>query len=249
MRGDCPVSLPKAPPGNGGRRSYTHFHYCATEPGQQWTAWIAGPCEWYECHPSKRTKPCVHVMTDGKVPCKWCGLAAPIETCGYQALYREVDARPVFVVLHNYTRERVDALKLHERVVIGREGNQSDGVWVAKALKPQPFFTSTLKERMVASDLTETLLRVWGINELTEWYRKQFPSSREHDTPAPPAKLLEQLVAAPDHGDEPSDVPLLGTSWLGRLPPDAKAEIARRRNEEFVKKNGNGKHTNGNGKK
>lgn len=239
------MSLPKAPPGEGGRSSYTHFHYCATDPAKQWHAWIAGACEWYECHPSKRTKPCVHIMTSGTLPCKYCAMGLPIETCGYQSLYREVDARPVFVVLHNYTRERVDSLKLHERVVVGREASQSDGVWVARALKPQPLFVTTLKERMRPSDLTETLLRVWGLPELVEWYRREFPESREHDRQKPHANLLEKAMNTIDQEQEEQDTPLLGDSFLKGLPVDQQKEIARRRNEAFVRENGNGKHKNG----
>ena len=76
------------------------------------------------------------------------------------------------VVVHGYSREQVDALKLHDRTLIGRGLSENDGVYALRALSPTPRYQSTLTERMKPVDLTETLLRVWGIPELTDWYRR-----------------------------------------------------------------------------
>lgn len=184
------MSLPTQPPTGGGERAYVHFHYCNTEPGAKWHAYIAGACMWFWCHPSRRTKPCLHIITEGKLECPKCGSAVAPQLIGYQPLYREIDSRPVFIVLHEYTRETVDKLALHTRVIVGREASQSDGVWLMKALSPNPVFSSTLRERQRGADLSETLLRVWGIPALTTWYRGWNDTARTISAP-------EELSMAP----------------------------------------------------
>lgn len=165
------MSLPQIPSEGEAGRAYTHFHYCSTEPGKKWHAWVAGPSMWFFSHPSKRSKPCLKVLTSGKLDCPRCASDVVPQWLGYLPLYREVDARPVMIVLHEYTREQVEKLRLHERVIVGREDSQSDGVYVTPALTHNPVFQSTLKERLKDADLSETLLRVWNIPELTQWYR------------------------------------------------------------------------------
>lgn len=159
--------------------SELHFRYTGTPLGATWHAWIAGPPQWFWCHTMHRTKPCVKELTGGQVECSNCGQKRAAQKVGYLGVYREVDARPILVVLHEEQLERADALQLHQRVMIGREDNKADGVWVAPALKATPLYQTTLAERMNEADLTETLLRVWAIPELVEWYRRE-----EKKTPA-----------------------------------------------------------------
>lgn len=163
-----------------------HFRYVGTKIGSTWHGWIAGPPQWYWCHTMHRTKPCLKELTDGQVECALCGQARAPQNVGYLGVYREVDAKPVLVVLHDEQMERADQLRLHERVLIGREDNAADGVWVSPALKPQPAYHTTLKERMVACDLTNTLLKLWALPELTAWYRKgEQPAASKKYVPKP----------------------------------------------------------------
>ena len=196
------MPLPQHPPGSGGKRARVHYCYVSTQPGQNWHAWIAGPCHWFLSHTKGRSQPCVEEMTDGEIHCERCAAGHQCEVIGYQPLYREVDCKPVMVIVHEYGREAIDALKLHQRVTVGRGAEQSDGVYVTPALKSEPRYTSTLPERMRPADLAETLLRVWRIPELAEWYRQT------HGTPdapllAPPKKALPLF----DHGDPPPEIP------------------------------------------
>lgn len=169
------MPIPTKPPGGGGQTPRVHFTYLATPRGDRWHAWIAGPCHWFDAHTKGKSKPCLTVMCGGALECPRCTPLDPVEEIGYQPLYREVDGRPCMVIIHEHSRERVDQLKLHARVCVGREEEASAAVWVAPALVATPKYQTTLAERMRPADLTETLLRVWSIPALTEWYRKNNP--------------------------------------------------------------------------
>lgn len=186
------MSLPQSPPGRGGRRPHVHWVYIPTAPGKTWHAWIAGSCHWFLCHTKGKTKPCLHALTGGELTCDKCSPFEVGQVVGYQPLYRETDARPCMVIVHEYTRELMDKFRLHSRVAVGRGEGSTDGVWVNTALKHEPFFRSSLPERNQPADLTETLLRVWAIPELTEWYRQTHGRSdnavsQPLPAPAPPA--------------------------------------------------------------
>lgn len=196
------MALPQVPPGGGGRKSHVHFGYVNTGFGKNWHAYMAGPVHWFACHAKGKTKACVSVMTGGELHCERCAAGQPTEETGYVPLYRELDSKPTMVIVHEYTREATDALKLHQRVIVGRGEDVADGVYVVPALKPEPRFQTTLKERMVAADLTETLLRVWGIPELVEWYRQTHghqvaPAAPPAKPPAPPPKRSDGLPFSP----------------------------------------------------
>lgn len=117
------------------------------------------------------------------------------EETGYQPLYREVDAKPVMVIVHGYAREVVDAIGLHKRVLVGRGSDITDGVYVIPALQPLPRYHSTLPERMVPADLTETLLRVWRMPQLVDWYQQT------QGRPATPASAGVKPKTAPLKSD------------------------------------------------
>jgi hypothetical protein len=222
-------------PGDGGKQRRVHFVHVPTKNNQTWHAHVAGPCHWYECHTKGRTKPCLHWLTQGQIVCERCASTAPPEDIGYQPLYRELDGRPCFVVVHDYARDLIDALKLHQRVVVGRGAEQSDGVWITAALNPRPLYETRRAEFLRPADLTETLLRVWGLPELTDWYdRTQRASDNTVSLPKgtalkPDGKPFapHMQAAAKRNGfdvvpddDEPGDVNRIALERvMGRIPP------------------------------
>lgn len=150
---------------------HTHFHYVSTKCGESWHAWKAGDAVWFQCHQKGRTKPCLNAVTNGVLACPYC--TDPnnrVALTGYLPLFREVDARPVFVVLHDYLFERIEDLKHLERVVVARGRVQSDGVSVCRAPVQSPRYHSTLPERMRPMDLIPALICIWNIPELAAWY-------------------------------------------------------------------------------
>lgn len=181
------MSLPQSGPEKGQNR-YVHFRYVSTPNGSRWHAYSAGKAHWYTCHTNGKSKPCLEVMTSGAVHCARCGETGPLEDIGYKPLYREVDGCPVMVILHDEQRERDDAVSLHQRVLIGREDNPADGVWISPALSAKPLFSTTLDVRRREADLTETLLRLWQLPALVDWYRAQPVASNSVQSAKMPAR-------------------------------------------------------------
>lgn len=242
------MPLPQVSPGGGGRRASTHFCYVRTPNETNWNAWIAGPCHWFDCHTRGRTKPCVHAMTKGEVACRCAGTGEGCEEIGYQPLYREVDAKPVMVIVHDYTREIVDALKLHQRVLVGRGSEQSDGVYLTAALRAEPRYQSTLASRLQPADLTGTLLKLWRIPELVVWYNQTHGAGDDPiEHAAPPRSVPRAPVARPTtapvlpaaNADGTFD---LDDGFLDSLAADPTASTSAERNELFKKASQNGKH-------
>ena len=110
-------------------------------------------------------------------------------------MYRAIDNRPVFVIVHADQFERVRLLKLHDPVRVGREDNDGDRVWIRK-LDSAARYQSTLPSRNRPADITDSLCRVWRIPELTEWVRSGSPGG---DVPAEgdPAAILPVMSDRP----------------------------------------------------
>lgn len=181
------MALPQANPERG-RNRHVHFRYVGTSNGSTWTGWLAGVPHWYLCHTKGKTKPCLHEMTSGAVNCPRCTETKEPEMIAYVPIYREVDCSPVMVIIHGEQRERAEQLSLHQRIVIGREKDQADGVWLSPALKRTPEFQTTLEERRRPADLTETLLRLWQLPDLVTWYRSQPTAAPEHEVEVKPVR-------------------------------------------------------------
>lgn len=235
------MALPQTPPGGGRGRAYTHVPYVSTKKGGSWRAWIAGPCHWYSCHTSTRTKPCLHDMTGGYLLCPKCTALDIPQVIGYQPLYREVDGRPVHVIVYELQREVVDKLKFHQNVSVGRGVEATDTVYLTPLLTGGTRYVSALPERNRPVCLDATLLRMWNVPELTFWYNQtqgaSVPIKEESDTPV-------SLPGTPEQTNKPGVARWVGIALGDRAQ---EAEVFQR-NEEFVRAakggsaNGNGKH-------
>jgi hypothetical protein len=176
------------------------------------------------------------------VKCPWCAKGIETREIGYVPLYRELDGKPCFVVVHDHARPQLDVLKLHVRVMVGRGADKNDTVYVLKALAQNPMFQSHLPERFKPADLTRTLLTVWGIADLAEWY-----AVTEGVTDMTVPKLTASELANP----APKTVPvaseeLAGAFDLAEQRAKDRAEQAAR-NAEWVREHAskNGKPNNG----
>lgn len=216
------MPLPQTPPGGQKEPNirYIHFGYTRTPASTSWHAYTAGPVHWFTCHTSGRCKPCLHVMTSGELVCDLCASPVPPQIIGYLPLYREVDAKPVMVIVHESVTDQVTGLRLHTRVVIGREAEKTDGVWVQRALKEEPRYVTTLRERMRPVDLTPTLLKVWKIPALTDWYKRTHGQN-------------DRAVSLPDPSAETAAAGAI--DGQGEQLPDAKPERDRS-NRDWVQR-------------
>jgi len=241
------MPLPQTPPGRGGRRAHVHWVYVPTQAGKKWPAHIAGPCHWFACHTKGRSKPCLHDLTGGELTCEVCSPFEVPSILGYQPLYHGADGRPCMVVVHDYARDHVDTLKLHHPVVISRGDGPTDTVSITPLLGNGRKYTSTLAERMKPADLTETLLRMWRMPDLTEWYRTTHGASERPVSPPPPAEpptkphlpetdlraMMARTIIQQAGGEQPEVIAAdAADDVLKRLASKAKKMSA----------NGNGKH-------
>lgn len=215
------MPLFQTPPGKGGKPRREHWTYTPTPNGTNWHAYIAGPCLWFDCHTKGRTKPCLHTVTNGALTCEKCSPFEVPEEVGFQPLYREDTGKPVVVVVHEYSRDQVDALRFHQRVVVGREKLIGSPLWIHKALHHEPRYTSSLPHRMRPADPTESLVRLWGMPELVEWFYKQRgPSDTAVSLPQPPPSA--PAVTPP---------PVIDKEVKGPLQKLAEAEERRKKEE------------------
>lgn len=178
------MPIPKIPQEWGNRPPRVHFTYTGTPTGHRWQAWVAGPCLWVIAHTKGRTKPCLHQMTGGVLPCPRCAQIQPPAKIGYQPLYRMSDGKPVVVIVYEGEEQYTDRFTLHLPVQVAREAAESDTVFVREVLAARPAYYSTLSCRMVAADCTESLLAMWALPEWTAWCRGQRPAA----APPPPTK-------------------------------------------------------------
>jgi hypothetical protein len=144
----------------------------------------------------------------------------PISVIGYVPVYRESDGAPCCVIVHDSAADLLTGLSYPDYVLVSRDHGEADSVCVQRALTRKPF-RSALPARQHAADVTDTLLRMWRINELTEWYRARNPScSAPVPTPAAPAPT-EAPAALP---------PLLDVNRIAGIL-DARAEKSAERSE------------------
>jgi hypothetical protein len=169
-------------------------------------------------------------MTEGYLSCPLCAGADQPQVIGYQPVYRELDGRPVMVIVYELQRENVDALKLHQMVTVGRGPEVTDTVYLAPLLTGGQRYYSTLPERMKPIDVTETLLRMWQIPILTDWYR------RTHDPNGPSVPASDTpLSQEPEQEVKPISAGL--GRWVGVALGHRAGEVDRvRANDEFVRR-------------
>ena len=147
----------RKPPGKGTGAAWSTVQ---TEAGTQWEAWVAGDCIGVEVHTSRRSKPCLKRYLGQKTPCEGCQATLRVDWLGYLPLYRCSDGKPVVVVVHTDQIDRLDQLKKHDHIVIGRNKEANCGVWVRKSLK-QTRYDTTLPSRMVPADISDWLPVLW----------------------------------------------------------------------------------------
>lgn len=171
------MRLPQAGPEDRGEAPYEHFTYWSIAGGEKHHAYTAGPCQWFVCHPSERTKPCLHWFTKGQLPCRWCGGKKPRQTCGYLPVWRGTDWRPKLVVVYEPERQHIEKLRNLTRVLIAREAEKGAALYVRATASQEPPFNTTQEHRKHPQDIWRSLLLAWDIAELTAWVQCRSPLS------------------------------------------------------------------------
>jgi hypothetical protein len=167
------MPIKRRTPGGGGPSRTDSFSYDRTLTDKPWWGWLAGEPVWIVGHLENRpTKICVDWATDGKVPCWRCGPRAILEDIAYVPIYRESDGAPILVIVYDNSYDFLVKCKHLDYVRVVREGADTERVTVQKNLHQKKYVTS-LKRRQTPVDLSEDLVRMWDLNEYTEWYNCQ----------------------------------------------------------------------------
>lgn len=236
--------LPQIPREGGDWHAREHFSYVPTAPKASWHGYIAGPTLWFWCHQPKKTKPCLAILTNRAVECPWCGTDKPVVYRGYVPLYRQSDWMPRCVIVNEVFKEVTDKFALHDRVTLGKEGEDSDPVWIMRAMVQTPTFCTTLKHRHQPVDVSESLLKIWGNAELRKWADEQ--SKKQSDI----AMSLTQGVAVDDKG-KPVDPLYQAAAKRQGFPVSTDPQVMAKHRDQLAElqahasKNGtlkNGKH-------
>lgn len=189
------MSLPQGTPERGGHAPHEHFFNLSLKGGETATGYVAGPAMWFWCHASKRSKPCLHILTNRAVTCARCGGDRPVSLLGYLPWYRQSDGKARLCVLHEEMWDVAGALEFHQRITFGREkGDETASIWVAPAPLQTPIYVTTLAHRNRPVDLTENLLRIWELPELTEWYRSQQNATEQQESRNPHGGVSPRLT-------------------------------------------------------
>ena len=242
------MKIPSQPRRTGERKSHVHFQYVPIERGQPFEAYTAGPAWWGYLHMLKPSKPCVYELTGREVECRYCGKARMPVMKGWVPLYRKWDGFPVMVCVDESLRDSIDPLKLHTKVNVGRGKGSSVSAWVQMSLDQEPRYVTTLPERQVEADVTVTLITVWDLPEVTQFFcSKSSDNALSLNTKGSTDGVPAPAPAATDSSDPAGAYLLDADSFGGLLPLRARDKIRERRNEAFVreaqaKPKPNGKH-------
>jgi hypothetical protein len=166
------MRVPSSARRTGARKKPVHFEYVQTERGQPWEAYLAGPIWWGYLHMTKPSKPCVAEVTGGALVCPFCRKPPrPVAVMkGWVPLYRRADSHACMVPVDEVQRDDLDALPPFTKVAVGRERGKGAQVWVRKCNVQDPAFSCTLPEKQVPADVTESLLTVWAMPEVTAFF-------------------------------------------------------------------------------
>lgn len=230
-------------PGEGGSVRCFHNKHLKTRNGEKWYAHLAGKVCWIECHTVGYSKPCLYWISYGELVCKKCHPLDPKETLGYVPVWREKEGAPGFVVVKDYSRDIVERIKVHDRLLISRGYEESDALSVVPADGGKRYH-STRPDFMAHVDLTPSLLRIWKIPELTEWYYRTQCAS------PPPPELPKGTALKDDGRPYKPEYQAAAKRWgadviLDQIGTGGEQQLS---NEDFAKQvkasaNGNGKHT------
>jgi hypothetical protein len=88
----------------------------------------------------------------------------------YVPVWREIDGMPALVIIHETNADPLAACRHLDYVCVARQGGTGDGVSVRRATA-QRVYRPTSPARLVLADITDSLLTMWVISELTEWMR------------------------------------------------------------------------------
>lgn len=213
------MNLRKGTPGEGWQARADSFSYTKVAVGlsKTWNGWMAGEVYWCKAHEHTDalpgTKPCLDWMTEGALRCPRCKPHVLPTWVGYVPLYREVDHKPVVVIVHESVMDLVKGLKYGDFVLVGRADDKSS-VFVRLSESPQMFRTDQ-EQRKQPCNLNASLLTMWQMPLLERWLldaRRETATAAQGKPDAvqmrlsvPPPTTAIEAIAIDAHRNPPSD--------------------------------------------
>jgi len=159
-----------------GGKVLDRWQFVTTRAKEPWTGWVAGPCEWFQCHRNPQSKPCVFCFTDGEMKCARCTDGWQPYWWGYLPIYRESDGKPCLVGLHECSFDLASGLERLQHVRLLRGNAVTDGVGVFPTGGAR--YKLSRPDRFHAPDLYPWLFRLWKMPELHAWW---LANNKGHD--------------------------------------------------------------------
>lgn len=170
------MELRKATPGEGGEAAREQFTYFNTQAGLKnaWTGWLASDPYWFIGHEHKKfdpgTQPCLVWMTEGELPCVRCAKGRARKKMCYLHIYRELDGKPLLIVVQESALEVMGDVAYRSHVLVGRLDDQASAF--VKPTETQVPFRTTLESRKRPIDNAVSLLAIWKLPELELWCKR-----------------------------------------------------------------------------
>jgi hypothetical protein len=213
------------------------------EGGHKFTAYVAGPHIRVLCHKHRFVRACLTEYTDGQ-ECPGC--VARLETCfiSYMPIYRAVDKHELVCGFHEEQEDTLDKLEHLQGVVIGREEGFGCGLWINPATS-LPTYAPNDPTRQRQRCIASWLPIVWKFaGKITaEEILAEGPAV---PVPPPPPPVKPPRIKRGGSEEKAAAANARAKLTIGGVPLDqvfaTEEDDRKRRNEEFARQNGNGKH-------
>lgn len=195
------MNIRKGTPGEGAQARADSFSYFGPDHGLKhaFTAWLAGEVYWAKAHEHTDalpgTKPCLDWLTEGELRCPRCRPQVLPIWVGWVPLYREVDHKPICVIVKESGMDLLKGLVYPNCVLVGRVGKK-DAVFVRKSESPVSFRTDN-EQRKRPIDITNSLLTMWKLPTFEAWLCDRRREQRVNAVEQPEAVRLRLSVPPP----------------------------------------------------
>jgi hypothetical protein len=224
---------PQTPGGGGG---IPNWSYAPVKAGSQYRGWKAGPvCGVFIHQLTKRSEPCIGMMTELALACPHCADKHKWEWKGYVPFYDEEYTRRFCLISPAYY-EAVEEIDHLAPIVINRGKKDTDPVVVkynAWRSTPIPFSV----ERAKGVDLMNFIVRVlWCSRELMEYAAKQ--EVQTIGDPASAGNPVADKIAKGEHATIGDWTSVALGKKANRVNNDRNAAFAEAVRNEKPSKNG-----------
>lgn len=154
--------------GKPSRPDHLKFSYLKLDPGKVTKGWISGPSISIDTHFAAGTKPCLNMLTEGKILCKFCIAELRKSFTVFQPFYSDLGEKMVALLGEN-SKELCDALSYGEQIIISK-GKHKNSSYRLRQETFTSFACAYLIRLENQHDIRPWLLQLWGMPELVQLF-------------------------------------------------------------------------------